>query len=167
MFLKKYLKDFFTYEGRMGRRTYVKDFLVAGLLALLISLFLLVVVLEITEFIFDLNYSAFLLKNGRYLADVIRVIIWSFPAIKRIHDLNWSGWILSLFVFTQVCGLLYWEDSSSEGWWYAFEVLNTFEQEFLFFMTGLYLINFIVILILFFKKGTTGSNKYGSDPLAG
>lgn len=72
-------------------------------------------------------------------------IVWQLMMtyVKRLHDLEWSGWLAVLIVFYPVAD---------------------------FFRNGV--LSFIVLvvvgilsLILLFKRGTRGVNKYGKDPL--
>ena len=64
--------------------------------------------------------------------------------IRRLHDLNFSGWlIIPYFIVLTIC-----RESQSEGvLLIALPASVIFE------------------LFLFFAKGTTGVNKYGEDPL--
>jgi uncharacterized membrane protein YhaH (DUF805 family) len=69
--------------------------------------------------------------NYEHAADLIGwccVLLLSFPAVKRLHDLGRSGW------------------------------------EYFLFLLPFY--NIYLGLLLLFKRGSDGDNKYGPDPLA-
>ena len=74
--------------------------------------------------------------------------------VKRLHDLGWSGWLSIFIIFYSFSGLLEFSEKASN-----FVIDN--ENFFLI----LEVIAGILSLILLFKKGTTGINKYGKDPL--
>ena len=157
----QYLKKFFTYEGRIGRKQHSKD-LARGIV---LVLFLFFAVYGAIGLIFGIGYLDFLARAIPILPFMSLTILF-FPLVKRLHDLNWSGWVFSVFVFNRILDLTVVSDFESEsGTEFVFEVLNTFEQEWSLFMAGFSIVTFILLLILIFKKGTAGSNKYGPDPL--
>lgn len=63
--------------------------------------------------------------------------------VKRLHDLGWSGWLALLIVFYPVANLL---DNV-----YLSVIVSGVAS--------------VLSLILLFKQGTRGVNKYGKDPL--
>ena len=74
--------------------------------------------------------------------------------VKRLHDLGWGGWLSIFIICYSFSGLLGFSEKASN-----FVIDN--ENFFLI----LEVIAGILSLILLFKKGTTGINKYGKDPL--
>ena len=155
----QYLKDFFTYEGRIGRKQYLKALGVIFLTSMLIVF----VTFGVVYLLFDLSYLDFILKIRPVMA-IIGLVLFFCPAVKRLHDMGWSSWIFSIYVLAQICGLMVAIDA--DGKRFIFEALDAFEREWLFFTMGLNFIVFIISFILLFKKGIAGSNKYGPDPLA-
>lgn len=159
--VQQYLKRFFTYEGRIARKQYLKDFL----MCLLMTVSIFFIMFGIANLVFGLSYLEFALKSRLIMAPV-GLALFFFPAVKRLRDVGWSAWVFSVYVFAQICRLMISVDTSGEEQ-FVFEALNAFEWEWMLFMTGLNLILLILSIILFFKKGIEGSNKYGPDPLAG
>ncbi|MBQ7706087.1 MAG: DUF805 domain-containing protein, partial [Selenomonadaceae bacterium] len=118
-------ENFFNWKGRLNRKAYFVRAFPLGLILLIV----LQVLLELdkipyqqlssgTEFlIWLLLASIFPLSTSIYM-----------NAIRRLHDLNKSGWFI----------LLAWVP----------------------------IVNFIFGLFLMFKKGTSGPNRFGADPLA-
>ena len=156
----QYLKKFFTYEGRIGRKQYLKNLAVV----ILVNVLTFFAMFGVAYLAFGIGYLDFAL-NIRPVMVLTSLSLLFFPAVKRLHDVGWPGWIFSIFVFTQVCGLMVVPDASGDTH-FMFEFLNAFEREWVFFTAGVNLINSIVAFILIFKKGTPGSNPYGPDPLA-
>ena len=164
----QYLKDFFTYEGRIGRKKYLIDIIGFFVIAILMY----VVVFIVAAFILDENsYDLLIESNYTYLP---MLIIISFPTLKRCHDLNWPVWIFTIYMFTEFLNTIFgvvfiWEIGSADV--FKFEVFNNIASEWVLFLKILigltWLIPHIIGLILLFKKGITGSNKYGPNPLAG
>ena len=64
--------------------------------------------------------------------------------VKRLHDLGWTGWLVIPFVFPEIFNHFLKIDALS----------NIFS-----------LLMLILSLLLLFKRGTKGVNKYGKDPL--
>ena len=127
-------------DGRINRKEYFIRLLLLGLGY---------------GFFMTFSVTAFILATGRgtalgyvpfgLLALLTLFIFWRLVMtyVKRLHDLEWSGWLAVLIVFYPVAD---------------------------FFRNGV--LSFIVLvvvgilsLILLFKRGTRGVNKYGKDPL--
>jgi len=72
-------------------------------------------------------------------------ILWQLVMtyVKRLHDLEWNGWLAVLIVFYPIVNF------------FGNAVLNLIVSV----VVG------ILSLILLFKRGTKGVNKYGKDPL--
>lgn len=155
----QYLKRFFTYEGRIGRKQYLIDL---GM-SMLMNLLIFGVVFGVANLVFGLSYFDFIFKF-RPVTAVVGLVIFFFPAVKRMHDVGWPGWVFSAFVIVQVCGLMMTIDA--EGKRFVFEAMNAFEMEWTLFMAGLYFVVFIISFILLFKKSTERPNASGSNPLA-
>lgn len=94
------------------------------------------------------------------------VVIYFFPAVKRLHDINYPGWFYTPFV---LIGIIHWimiEDVDSElGIKFRFEILNGMEMTVAMLTTILIAMSVLIGFILLFKKGTKGPNFYGSSPL--
>ncbi|MDE0151030.1 MAG: DUF805 domain-containing protein [Bdellovibrionales bacterium] len=155
----QYLKRFFTYEGRIGRKQYLIDLGAS----LLMNFLIFGTVFGVANLVFGLSYFDFIFKL-RPVTAVVGLTIFFFPAVKRMHDVGWPGWVFSAFVIVQVSGLMMTIDA--EGRRFVFEAMNAFEMQWMLFMAGLYFIVFIISFVLLFKKGIEGSNAYGSNPLA-
>lgn len=87
-----------------------------------------------------------------YLASIITVtIILLIPnlsvTVRRLHDKNMSGWILTPFFILSFLPLV--------------PFLHSFDSFFSFINWGFN----IFLTILFITKGTSGPNNYGDDPL--
>ena len=80
-----------------------------------------------------------------YVIILIATIISSITIkIRRFHDLNFTGWLMIPYVILLTLG----------------NMAHTEEEILIFSVPAI-----IVELFLLFKKGTTGTNKYGEDPL--
>lgn len=82
---------------------------------------------------------------------ILSWVILSFPTVKRLHDINFSGWFYLLLLIDPIYEI------------FCKIYLNSkmiLEIEII-----LVVLLVSVFLILFFKKGTKGANKYGPDPL--
>ena len=118
----------------------------------LMSLLLFFAVFGVVYLIFGLSYPDFLLKSKPVII-VTTVTILFFPVVKRLHDLNWSGWCFSLIVCTQVLDLFFVNDAkSTTGVRVVFEALSNFEQELLLVTMGFSFISAIFSFVLFFKR---------------
>jgi uncharacterized membrane protein YhaH (DUF805 family) len=87
------------------------------------------------------------------LGAVLFFWIYLATAIKRLHDRDRSGWWIVLFFF--VPGLLFyvWDWLPEANWFLPFDLA----------IHALWLWG---IVELFFLRGTSGSNRFGPDPLA-
>lgn len=74
---------------------------------------------------------------------VLQMIIWVLIFVGRLHDLNLSGWYAAVFYAISYCGPLFGE---------TMEIICA-------------VISLLVSLILLFKRGTIGPNRFGNDPV--
>ncbi len=74
---------------------------------------------------------------------IFQYVVITLLLIGRVHDLGYSGWY--------VAG------------WYALSFIGQFFGEVVALILGI--IDVIVILILLFKRGTVGPNRFGNDPV--
>lgn len=123
----KFLKELFSYKGRIGRLRFALDCLVAigGVYAILFIAGL------VTELVWR-GSTAEIVRSEELiiLMQVVSAAMFIpvvFSLIKRLHDMDYPTGLLLLALVP--------------------------------------LANFILLLIVLFKKGTAGTNKYGDDPL--
>ncbi len=158
----KYLKDFFSYKGKIDRRTYLISLPITFIMAFLIFLVFLGG-MYLFGFFSNSMYSKAFFEAIMFTS---LVVTYFFPAIKRLHDINFSTWFYTPFI---LIGIIYWmmlEDVNSKlGVKFRFEILSGFEMTFAILTTGLIGISLIISLILLFKKGIKGPNPHGPEPL--
>ena len=153
----RYFKTYFSFEGRLNRKPfllfYTKMF-AALLIALILSIFDDSNIMRIITAIFGWFVAAPLCLLG----------VTIFP-VKRLHDLNFSGqWFLIGvgIVFALDITLRVIEKVSSLKLQIAKETVFLLENVTFVIFIPL----FICLIILCFKKGVKGHNKYGPDPLS-
>ena len=78
-------------------------------------------------------------------------ILFSFPSVKRLHDIGISGWIFLLTLSASI--------------YFVFHQIYLKHIKHLYVEISLMGLSIFILLILLFKKGTEGSNKYGPNPL--
>lgn len=127
-------------DGRINRKEYFIRLLLLGLGY---------------GFFMTFSVTAFILATGRgtalgyvpfgLLALLTLFIFWRLVMtyVKRLHDLEWSGWLAVFIVF--------------------YPIFDFWNNEILSLIVSLGV--FVLSLILLFKRGTRGVNKYGKDPL--
>ena len=84
------------------------------------------------------------------------ILIWtafSFPTVKRLHDINLPGWFFLLLLIHPLYRLFRTSFLDDVRIW-VIEV-------------PIVILSLVIFLTLAFKKGTNGQNIYGSDPLVG
>ena len=146
-------KNFFTYKGRIGRKTYLITTLaiiVSGVICTLITAAGIPFILKYFFGIFN-KFQALLILPGVVLVWIIVWIIFSFPAVKRLHDIGISGWFFLLLLLDVAYRL--------------FRRIYLNNVRYLEIEIPLLVISISILLILLLKKGTEGSNTYGPDPL--
>ncbi len=143
-FRRLFFKKLFCSKGRANRTEYILGLLI----------FIIVVYGgDKTNDYFDYfgkssSSSMFFIGLGFFIICVICVVNYFFIAARRLHDLNVSGW-WQLITFVSVSG----------GW----RQLITFEPIATLLRVNILLLIFSIILM--FKKGTPGPNKYGEPPI--
>lgn len=148
------LKDMFTLSGRWGRLNRIRYFgynvLIGVILMLCFIAFFFLTLLGMS----DISGLAGIGTALLLVIPLFLVVIWVKICliVKRLHDLNQSGWwILALLA---LYGL------SFGGWWYLSDMGDSMEIVALVFnlpITGM-------TLWLLFWPGTDGDNQYGPDP---
>ena len=153
----KCLKAYFSFKGRLNRKpflTFYQKMFAALLIALILSTFDDSNIMRIITAIFGWFVAAPLCLLG----------VTSFP-VKRLHDLNFSGrWFLIGvgILFSLDITLRVIEKVSSLKLQVAEETVFLLENVTFIVFIPL----FICLIILCFKKGVKGHNKYGPDPLS-
>ena len=151
-----YLREFFSYKGRMARLRY---FLICLTLIVIFIFFQAGIMLLFGIFDQDLPIYYWLLDwlfNPQdlpvyywFLESVFLSVILFFPTVKRLHDIEWSGW---MYILLLILGSLH---LKNPGYLNPFDTLDYI----------IFIINLFIFCFLIFVKGTKGSNKYGPDPL--
>ena len=75
-------------------------------------------------------------------------IIFSFPTVKRFHDIGLPGWLYVFFLFSS-----------------GYDFVSEFSGENAGIEGIISGMGLIIAVLLLFIKGTVGPNKYGPDPL--
>ena len=144
---KSTTKDFpfFTIQGRLNRLRYFKYSLI-----LLIGCLILLTTIVLT---FTLGSDRQTGQVG-FVISIFYIVCQTFLSMRRFHDLNLSGFhCLSLFSVIFSALMIYYNDYNVGSLFFTI----------LFMLDCLCVIMYLSCLIL--KKGTTGKNKYGDDPL--
>lgn len=157
---------FFSYQGRISRLRYILIsliFLAVYLFFPLIMVFFISVNLQLGE-IQHGGLQMIHIASPRILKSILLILtvipfwlLFSFPSVKRLHDLGFSGRLFSLVMFVP---------------FYAFCTRYIFPVFFentdlgimgniMFFEIG----GLLTLCFLFLKKGTKGPNLYGPAPL--
>jgi len=137
LFLETITKKYFKTSNRAGRKEYFSFILFSTLLT------------EIAGFIFIINDQKMNWFIGSLVFITILFTLYSFiPSItltvRRLHDLNFSGWWFLIVILLSVIMVLF---SNNKIIYYS-----------------LLFVLFTGIIYLFFKKGTPTTNKYGEPP---
>ena len=147
----KYLKDFFSYKGRIGRQAYLTSIPITLLIAFLMFLISLGG-MYLFGLLSDTIYSKAFFESIMFTS---LVLVYFFPAVKRLHDINFSGWLYTPFI---LIGIIHWimmEDADSKlGVRFRFEILNGLEMTVAVLTTILIAMSVLIGIILLFKKGT-------------
>ena len=130
-----FVKNLFSFKGRVNRR----DFILFNIVYLLIGI-ILDYLGYFTIYFFKFINEIVITNN---LITLIYLIPDIFIKIRRMHDINFSGWILFKLLI-------------------AFLLLLMVSP----FLSMLFYVIFIMIIPIFlmFKKGTDGVNDYGEPP---
>ncbi len=90
---------------------------------------------------------------------------------KRLHDMNQTGWLFFVGMLLFYCSVPIYQDATAmiaqfkTGTIFNIDALNTTLGKEKAFIIIAFLYNLFLLLVLFMKKGTTGKNIYGQDPL--
>ena len=132
---------FFSYSSRIGRLRYFAYGM--GVFLLLLPALILAGVL----FALKIYFPAFLLCGAAYLFLITMSFVF---AVRRLHDLDASGWwslIIGAAMLSTMLGMLQ-PGSGNLAW-----------------IRGLLgLAEFVLVLILLFKQGSPGDNRFGPPP---
>ena len=148
---KNILKKIFTTKGRLNRLRYFKYHF---------SLFLMFAILEFVIF-FSLGFFHPVNEILTVILGLIAISIGIFNivaqimlAIRRLHDLNYSGWYYLLWlIFIMIASTTYKVADKTDN---------------IYFLICSLIFDLLCLafsLCMLFKKGTVGTNKYGADPL--
>ena len=137
----------FTIQGRLNRKPYI----ILSFALTVTLLFILMLFEQAKEKFIIMNESDFISKVSESDIDIILLVVLLIIAlvvlifignvtlsIRRLHDLNLSGW-----------------------WYMLILILTNLSNS-----TILDLIALGFYIYLIFKRGTAGENKYGADPLS-
>lgn len=157
-------KDFFSFDGRVGRWTY---FIRGIALTVASSLVTVVCTLAFGGSGGALAPLAALIKGLMSIATYISGLSL---VTRRLHDMNRSGWWQLIFVLPCIgvfAGVILMGVGLAAK---AVEIPNQVAATLGLSGVVVLLLALLIILIfqllILFKKGTTGSNDYGEDPLA-
>lgn len=143
---------FFTFDGRIGRRTYW-----IGATLLIVALIVAVLPIAIVEAIF---VSEGPMSRWGTIAIFILTLLAMVPAysltIRRINDLDQPAWTAWALVGISVVDAA----RSSAGVAYGTNLL-TMAFGILFALAFLW-----AVIVLGFRRGTIGPNRHGPDPVA-
>lgn len=144
-------KDFLSYKGRMARKKYFFTFFTVLILSILFLIGIVAGGMAIVEHVSKIPFSDRILSVLVLPWAILMWTAFSFPIVKRLHDMGFSGWFFLLFLLHPIY-ILFRKAFLND--------LRIVEVELLLSVIGL-----IILLITFFKQGTKGSNKYGPNPL--
>ena len=145
----------FTTQGRLNRKPYnIFSFVLMMIPVVIITLmFLLQAYLKA-----HLDFVNGTFANALVVSALIAVfiVILCFIGqvtltIRRLHDLNLSGWFYLLFIIPDTLTAALYNESN-----FIMKIISIV----------LTLIPVIFFLLLMFKRGTVSENKYGADPLS-
>ena len=154
--IKRYLKFCFSFKGRLNRKAFFFSWL--KLLGLAVVYGLITALMAILSKMLPIYLSIFtFLLIALCILGLITIFVGMIGIqIKRLHDLNFSGWWLLVAAIITAPGNL-----ASDP-----RVDLSFPEPLGTILIAVYLIIFIGLMIsLFFIKGSKGDNKYGKDPL--
>ena len=135
---------FFSYQGRMARFKYFLTFLIIAIP----SFFLLLGIILVSGLIFKFSTPHQMLFASPGI--LLIWIIFSFPNVKRLHDIGLPGWLYVFLLLSPIFDL------------YHIILPREKDVEIENIIIGM---DLFILFLLFFIKGTKGSNKYGTDPL--
>ncbi len=162
-------KKFFTYKGRIGRRTYVIS--LSLVLCAVFSLALILFWIMYTSGIVTLDdyKSAIPHKiSSRIIFSLLFATIISFPIVKRLHDIEASGYFFLFYPGPHLL-ILACIDLNGQFRFELLEEITWLAKGISVVMVFLWILSIFALLVactlLVFMKGTKGLNNYGPDPL--
>ena len=152
------LKRYAQFSGRSRRMEYGMWLVLQVLIAVAFSI-LMIVVGGSAAMVSDAQASAFAAGGAIMIIAVLNLLVTlalfipsMAVSVRRLHDLNWSGWLVLLPLLG----------------WVLFSVSARVEVPGLMIVGGLLLLlGGILGLLMLFMAGTDGPNKYGEDPKGG
>ena len=135
------LIDCFNYHSRMSRRAYWM-FLFQSLIAVFIFVILSVL-------LFYNNEVFLLFING--LVSTVMLIPYVSAFVRRMHDINYSGWWVILYVPSSI-SFMFIEDGNSSS---NVLIISGF----------VYFLSMVIPTALTLRHGTYGNNDYGEVPI--
>lgn len=101
------------------------------------------------------NVRATLAAVVQFAFNILSMVISIFLLIGRLHDLNWSGWMILVPVAFElvIAGVMMWLLFTGQAvvggplFWIVWGICLAF------------------VLFLYFKRGTVGPNRFGPDPV--
>ena len=138
-----------TFDGRLGRKQYIINALVLGFLSALVASMFSVFL----DDGFSFNSPLYIIFQA-----CVAAILLTYQ-VRRFHDIGVSGWFALLFIDDIVARFV--PDSYFDAI-YAHGILSPLAL----LVTIATACGVVAHLFLLFKKGTTGENVYGADPLA-
>ena len=139
--LTAFLKDCVKFKGRLNRSRY---WILAAKFGMLSALTLMGIV-ALSEFSRHMSIALAIILLG--LVILVNLSI----TVRRLHDLNFTGSWLFVLVPLYVVSYVFVEDNSA-GEVQNFAILTAF-------------LVFAIYILLGFKRGTKGPNRFGPDPL--
>ena len=144
----KFLKKIFTTQGRLNRLPY--NMYSFALLAIsFVTIFLMSMLQGVASTIEPISALVFALLA--FVVGIMAFIGQVTLTIRRLHDLNLSGWYYLLYIILSTLPAVIYNEESLTMMLIALAIT---------------LISLILPLFVIFKRGTVGENKYGSDPLS-
>lgn len=132
---------FFSYSSRIGRLRYFAYGM--GVALLLLPVLIAGGIL----YALQAHFLAFLLFGAAYIFMITMSFVF---AVRRLHDLDTSGWWCLIMGAAMLSTLL--------------NALRLIPTDLLWLPALLGLADFVLILMLLFKRGSEGDNRYGSQP---
>ena len=150
------LKNFFTYKGRIGRKTYIISAILVWCATLLLFALINGGIYVAGGSVIEALQSPVYSQIYKVIGGIFTLTFVSFPVVKRLHDIKASGYFF-LFLPAIVLLNLIFMDANGQ---IRFESLMWMK----YVLSGLSWLSLAFILLIF-KKGTEGPNAYGPDPL--
>jgi len=153
--MKAFFESLITFSGRVGRLRYFLGTLLVPLATVIIFLLMCG---GVNVFIEHFSSKTLTAAIGLLIIPITLALLFLYVVsplsfvVRRFHDLNFSGWwLLAVWAWMGAIivtvGVLF--DDNHTAWVLPF-----------------YFLAMVPGLILLFKRGTKGDNKYGQDPLS-